>query len=89
MFAFADAERDFHLSVLPVKRKRNQRVALDRDQPEQFPDFRFVQEQFARRLGNVILQIAVRVFVNVDVLEPNFSLFDSRKSIGNLTFAGP
>ena len=51
LLALADAERHFHFSVLPVKRQREQRVALHRRQPEQFPDFRFVQEQFARRLG--------------------------------------
>ena len=87
MLALADAERDFYFSILPVKRKRDQRVALDRDQPEQFPDLRFVQEQFARRFGRVVLEVAVRVFVNVRVVQPDLVLLDAREGVGDLSLA--
>ena len=47
-----------------------------------------MQEQFARGLGLVILQIAVRVFVNVRVVEPDLVLFHARKGVGDLPLAG-
>jgi hypothetical protein len=85
--ALAHAERDFYFAILPVKRQRHNRVALDRGEFKQFSDFRFVQEQFARRFGNMILQIAVRVFVNVDVVNPRLVFFHAREGIRNLAFA--
>ena len=49
--------------------------------------FRFVQQQFSRRLGLMILQIAVRIFVNVRIVKPDLVLLDSRKRVGDLSFA--
>ena len=87
LFAFAHADGDFHFSVLPEKRQRKQRVALDGCEFKQFPDFRFVQKQFSRRLGFVILDVAVRIFVNVRVVEPRFVFLDAREGVGNLPLA--
>ncbi len=54
---------------------------------KQFADLRFVQEQFARRFGNVILEIAVRVFVNVGVVKPGLVLVHAREGVGDLPLA--
>jgi hypothetical protein len=86
-FALADAERDFHFAVLPVKRQRHERVAFDGSEFKQFSDLRFVQEQFARRFGNVVLKITVRVFVNVDVVNPDFVFVHAREGVGDLPLA--
>src|ERR1041385_3568301 len=50
LLALADAEGNFHASVLPVERQRKERIALDARQTEKFADFAFVQQEFARRL---------------------------------------
>ena len=46
-----------------------------------------MEEQFPRCFGHVILEIAVRVFINVHVIEPDFVLFHAGESIGDLAFA--
>ncbi len=83
-FAFRDRQGNFDFSVLPVKRERNQRIALDRGQPKQFPNFGLVQQQLADALRLVVLDIAVSVLVYVGVVEKDLIVFDSRKGIPDL-----
>ena len=87
-FAFSDRERNFHLPILPIKRKGNQRIAFDRRKTKQFTNLGFVQQQFARRFGLMVLDVAVRVFVYVRVVKKNLLVFNARKRITNLPFAG-
>lgn len=88
-FAFADAQGDFHLAVLPIHRERHESITLDRGESEQFANFGFVQEEFARGFRGVILDVAVRVFVNVGVVEVNLAVFDPRKGVADLAFSCP
>lgn len=43
-----------------------------------------MQQQFTRGLGLMVLEIAVRVFVNVRVVEKNLVVFDAGVGIGDL-----
>ena len=88
-FAFADAQGHFHLAVLPIQRERHEGIALDRGESEQFANFGFVQKQFARGFRGVVLDVAVRVFVNVGIVEVNLVVFDPRKGVTDLSFSGP
>src|ERR1035438_1131056 len=86
-FAFSHRQGDLDFPVLPVKRERQQGIAFNRCQTEELADFRFVQQQLTGRLGLMVLEVAVGVFVNVGVVEINLVIFDARKSIAKLTFA--
>ena len=87
-FAFADGEGDFHAAIFPIKGEREKRVALDGTQAEQFPDLRFVQQQFADGFGHVVLAVALRVFVNVRVVEIDLVFFHAGEGVADLAFAG-
>jgi hypothetical protein len=87
-FAFADAQRDFYLAVLPIERKRHERVAFDGSEAEKFSDFGFVQQKFPDGLGLVILEIALRVFVNVRVVEKNLVALHAGEGIPDLPLSG-
>src|SRR5438876_11059660 len=88
-FAFAHGEGDFHQAIFPVETERYQRIALDRSETEQFANFGFAQEQFARRLGLMVLEVAVGIFVDVRVVKPDFLVFNTRESIADLALARP
>ena len=47
-----------------------------------------MQEQFARSFGRMVLEVAVGIFVDVRVVEPDFIVFDPRESVTDLALAG-
>ena len=87
--ALADGELDFDLPVLPVERKRNQSVPLHAAEFEQFADLGLVQQQLAFALGDVVVDVAVRVFVNVGVVKPDLPVLDAGKGVRKLAPAEP
>lgn len=87
-FALADRQRHFHSPVLPIKGERQQCVALHCSQSEQFADLRFMEEQFSDCLGLMILQVAVRILIDVCVIEQHLVIFHARERIADLAFAG-
>ena len=47
-----------------------------------------MQQQFARGLGLVILEIAVRILVNVRVVQKDLVVLHAREGVADLAFAG-
>src|SRR5207245_8019480 len=64
-------------------------IAFHRGQLEELSDFGFVQQQFAKSFGLMILDIAVRVFINVRIVQVDLAILDAGKGIADLAFAGP
>ena len=87
-FAFANGEEDFHFAVFPIEGEGDEGVAFDSNDGEQFADLRFVEEELARGLGNVVLAVAEGVFVDVGVVEPGLPFFDPRERVVDLGLAG-
>ncbi len=87
-FAFAYCERHFHLPVLPIEGKWDEGIAFDFGESGQFTNLAFVQKQLARGFGLMVLQVPVRIFINVSVKELHFSVLDPGKSVTKLSFAG-
>lgn len=86
--AFADADGDLNLVVFPVHGQRNEGVALNGDLAEEFADFGFVKEEAAGSLGGMIHDVALGVFVDMGVVEPDLIVLDPGKGIIQLGFAG-
>ena len=53
-FAFADREGDFHFAVFPIEGEGKESVAFHGGVAEEFANFGFVKEEFARRFWIVV-----------------------------------
>ena len=87
-FAFADREGDFHFSVFPIEGEGKESVAFHGGMAEEFANFGFVKEKFARRFWIVIQQVAVAVFVDVRVVKEDLVIIDASEGIADLALAG-
>ena len=88
-FALPNCEENFYPAILPVEGKWHDGVAFDGTVARQFFDLATMEQQLSGRLGKVILDVAVGVFVDVSVVQPRLILFDAAKGVGNLPFPGP
>src|SRR5688572_16149101 len=80
-FAFADRKGDFHFPVFPVEREGKESVAFHGSLAEKFANFGFVKEQLTNRLGVVVQQVAMAIFVDVRVVEEDLVVVDAGESI--------
>lgn len=87
LFSFADRQGHFYFSVLPIEGQGDESIAFDRGKGEKLADFRFMQQELSWRLRLVVLDIAVRVFINVGVVEPDFILFHAGECVRDLPLA--
>src|SRR6267378_1760910 len=87
-FPFADSQGHFHLSVLPIKRQREQCVAFDRCQPKGLPNLRLMEEQFTDRFRFMVLEVSVRILLDVGVVKEDLPILDPGEGVTDLTFAG-
>src|SRR5436190_20307686 len=86
--SFTDPEQDLHLAIFPIERQRHQRIALHGGQVKEFADLGLVQKQLADRLGQMVLQVAKEILLDMSVMEENFAMLDAREGVANLAFPG-
>lgn len=84
-----DRQADLHAVALPIEGEGNQCLALDVGEAFEPSDLAPVQEQFAWGLGDVVVDVAVGILVDVGAVKPCLTLLDPGEGLADLAAAGP
>jgi hypothetical protein len=86
--ALAHGEGNLHLPVFPVEGEGDECVAFDGGVCGEGADFRVMKEEFARRVGGVVVDVTVGVFFDMCIVQPDRAVFDPCERIPDLASTG-
>src|SRR5690349_21146562 len=84
LLALGERQRHLHSTTLEIEPERHERQALLHRLADQLADLVFVQQQLAAPLRIVVDVAAMRVGIDVHVVEPHVALLDPRERVAEI-----